>query len=793
MPDFANWREFLPQLHGLPLLPCGAGEKGKAPIDHTTGGLLAGWQKAAFTPEQILAMNGKVRCVGTRTGPDADHIAFADIDGQSAIDLCLERDCTTADAGWTIKRDTSRSRLKVAFRVPEELRRYLLRPDGSPVGKCVLVTKPAVYELADDGKPVRGDDGKLITLEPAEQIEFFYGTGQCIVLGEHVESGGHYAWIGDPSKASAPTAPWWELILEVLDRSRTEARTTRSGLSRTAPAGSIKQSGPRTACPICGRNTSGACTQFTDGDKTRINCFEGQTFSPPVGLKVGETTLGADGRLYGFCGHGLNPSIGGFSTFIEHVERQQAAPPATSQQKRQAPQPARPATADVTHPDWPDEPDASSPAAEAPALPPIDQWDQALASLVDPAHPLYERNTVRRQIKAATIAAEHSLRASPQQVRARLIQKQRELIAGTAEKGTAGGDRASFSEKKWLIKDLIAEGCLTGVAAFAKVGKTKFAAALAAALIHQQPLMGNPSWLPAPGPHKLILWWTDQPGVDSAAYLKAVGLMENDGTLHPQIIRLYTEEDDLCWDDQGIDELIRITAANPGATLITDSFYANVQRIFGSDQEPDAGGALIDVQTLLSQGGHTHVCCFHSSKETGNTGVQAIRGHSSAAGVPSAVISLHFLERKCPSGSGKWVADKENSHRRMVTEGRLPYSDLLVHLDGATGQWQVIGQFQQALAELQSDERKGLTLDKLSSGQRETLEWVGSAMGLWNSPQGVTAHQVAACKIQHLSRQPTKSEIEIIRKQLTALARDGLLSQSRRANVTHWNYRTENG
>ena len=51
------WRqELLPQLTGLPLIPCGAGEKYKAPIDPSTGVGLKGWQHMSFTPDQIAEM-----------------------------------------------------------------------------------------------------------------------------------------------------------------------------------------------------------------------------------------------------------------------------------------------------------------------------------------------------------------------------------------------------------------------------------------------------------------------------------------------------------------------------------------------------------------------------------------------------------------------------------------------------------------------------------------------------------------------------------------------------------------
>ena len=224
-----------------------------------------------------------------------------------------------------------------------------------------------------------------------------------------------------------------------------------------------------------------------------------------------------------------------------------------------------------------------------------------------------------------------------------------------------------------MINGLIAKRCLTGIAAFNKDGKTKLATELVASLIYQQPFMGNPDWGPAPAPqggHKFILWWVDQPGADSSGYLQARGLMEADGTLHPQIVALYTEEDDLAWDDQGMDRLIQDTSENPGVILVSDSFFANIQRIHGSDQEPEAGGALIDVQTLLSQTETTHVLLFHSPKETGPVGINAIRGHSSAGGCVSAVISMHFLEKKDPQ-NGKWVADKVSAEAAEAT--RIQY------------------------------------------------------------------------------------------------------------------------
>ena len=377
------------------------------------------------------------------------------------------------------------------------------------------------------------------------------------------------------------------------------------------------------------------------------------------------------------------------------------------------------------------------------------------------------------------------MKATPEQVRQKLRQKQKDRIADRSVKGVAGGEVVPSSERKWLIQTVIPESCLFAIAAKIKCGKTILLTDLVASLIHQVPFMGNPDWLPAPGPHKVILWWTDQPRVDSCQYLKARGLMEADGTLHPQIVCLYTEEDDIDWGDQGIDELIRVTTANPGAILLTDSFYANVRGVYGSDQDPSVGGALIDIQSTVGPSLLGHVCAFHAPQDGDAVGFAAIRGHGSAKGVPSACLSLNFLEKRAPNG--RWVEDKQNPHRRMVMEGRMGYWELLVRLNGAEARWKVIGPYEESLANLQADDAKAGVLEGLTQGQRMTLEYVGSVDA---DGKGVTAAMVANAKskAEH-GRDAIPAEVQVTRKQLKALHKDGLLSKVKTGNSDLFSYR----
>ena len=301
-------------LDGYPLLPCG-GPTGKQPIN-ADGSLMTKWQKASFSVDQIVQLNGNVSAVGTRTGPDADHLLILDIDGRSAVDICKKFACAPKDTGWAIRRDTDPERLKVAFHIPEDLRPLLTRKDGSPLGKRVLQTKAAVYDVDEFGEPKRDEKNRPITLEKQEAVELFYGSGQCVVLGDHKQSGGHYFWNGDPTKLDTPNVQWWGLINHIVDSHAVEDKERQP-----IENGTNKQSGPSTPCVICGRNTSTACTTFNDGTRQRINCYQGQTFSPPADLKVGVDLIERDGISYALAGYGFNPALGGFATFVEHIEK----------------------------------------------------------------------------------------------------------------------------------------------------------------------------------------------------------------------------------------------------------------------------------------------------------------------------------------------------------------------------------------------------------------------------------------------------------------------------------------
>jgi hypothetical protein len=284
----APWRHLLLELAGLPLLPIGAGSDKKAPAHPTTGEGLKGWPSAAFTPQQVANACREVIAVGFRPGPDSDGLIAFDIDGATAIERCRSHGCDPLTAPtWQVRRDTDPDRLKVIWRIPDDLQGAL----EHTVAK--LITKPPSGPGARDG----------------ENVATYYGAGQVIVLGQHPTSGGNYLWPDGhgPEWVAEIPPEWWELA-DVIAKAD-PAPAPKAASSRTTSGSDWRRVSP---CPICGRDGHLICSKHRDGRS--VLCYHGSTFSPPE-LKPGEVITGSDGERWAFTGSRRHWEGGDFSHF----------------------------------------------------------------------------------------------------------------------------------------------------------------------------------------------------------------------------------------------------------------------------------------------------------------------------------------------------------------------------------------------------------------------------------------------------------------------------------------------
>ena len=86
--------------------------------------------------------------------------------------------------------------------------------------------------------------GKIVfsTSEDLRTSRLFYGSGQCIVLGQHLDSRGHYTWCGLPKNLSEPSEAWNNLIRDVI-------KTKQKNYFKNASSDQWQDCIP---CPICG-------------------------------------------------------------------------------------------------------------------------------------------------------------------------------------------------------------------------------------------------------------------------------------------------------------------------------------------------------------------------------------------------------------------------------------------------------------------------------------------------------------------------------------------------------------
>jgi hypothetical protein len=300
-----EWREHLHRLDGggLVLLPIGAKPPDrKVPVDPETGYGLEEWQNhPGFTAAAIAAMDPRPvigACINT--GPSG--LDVLDIDGPAAVAWLEARGLDPRDpALFRITRTTDPDRFKIPFRLTPKQRSRL------PQTKVLL----RVGEKDADGK--------------RQALELYAKQGaQVIVLGFHTKSGGWYDWAGDPAHIGSPSEEWMAALIALcseVESLRGKGDTSRPPRTKgvSSGCGGWQGSGPRHPCPVCGRNTSAACTRATASNGRRlVSCYHGGQFSAPEGLNKGDTITGRDGQQWAFVEAYNADCIGEKSLFIDH-------------------------------------------------------------------------------------------------------------------------------------------------------------------------------------------------------------------------------------------------------------------------------------------------------------------------------------------------------------------------------------------------------------------------------------------------------------------------------------------
>jgi hypothetical protein len=708
--QLSPWRQLLPVLDGLPLLPCGAGDEGKAPTT-PTGAPMKGWETAAFTPQQIDAMNGVVRSVGTRTGPDAGGLLILDVDGITAVQWLAERGCHVADAEtWQIHRNTDPHRLKVCWAVPEELWHQLY------------------FAKVNTRDAVKDDAGKVI--EKGENLALYFGTGQCLVLGEHPSSGGHYYWpdgCHPPDLAEIPPE-WWGAVLELLDHG--EAPGQPGGRRAPADRGDWQRLKP---CPVCGRNERPVCSVHRDGRTLR--CFHGSTFSPPTMVKGQKV----QGTRWAFS-KVQNTTVGTFSSFALAEDNAKPNPAQVGlhrgAQDRQR-EPSAPAGAGAAQdaaggPEWPAWVGVPKRLSHSRRLDCLERCIQHEAKR--------QRNSLRRRARLLRFARALDLAKDmgPKEISQRVLEA-KDAQHGHHFEALTAADRAVMERPtvEWTIPDLIPARDLTIIGGRAKVGKTRLAVAIAAALLKGTSFLGYAA--PAE-PSPVILISDDQADGDTADMLERLELWQHPLLVWSRHFRL-TEDN--------LDRLLAAIDAHPGAVVILDSLRSIGRALPHGENDPEIGATLYDLKQAVIDRGGTPLLIHHCNKSESLTGTEALSGHNAIAGAANTVFTLHYLQ-------GENGLLKEDPQRRLVREGRSgPPFDLVIapaNLGASYRKVSTYGDWRQQVEDARKV--KGMTehqqqaLEVLASDPDRwwTVREVVEAMGLlWEGSKSGDGQNVKRC------------------------------------------------
>ena len=245
-----------------------------------------------------------------------------------------------------------------------------------------------------------------------------------------------------------------------------------------------------------------------------------------------------------------------------------------------------------------------------------------------------ERNSFRRRVRLLKAAKDLGLASYINRVElaAKILEAKQQTGDGGFKALTAA-DRAAMKKPviHWLLPGLLPANDLTILGGRPKVGKTRLAVAMAAAVLKGEALFE----LPAPAKAApVVLVTDDQSDGDTASMLEAVDLWDHQNLIWSRNFRI--SETDL-------DALLATIKANPGALVIIDSLRSISRSMQKGENDPEIGAVLYDLKQAVIDAGGTLLLIHHCNKAPDLVGVEALSGHNAIAGAANTVLTMHYL------------------------------------------------------------------------------------------------------------------------------------------------------
>jgi len=354
-----------------------------------------------------------------------------------------------------------------------------------------------------------------------------------------------------------------------------------------------------------------------------------------------------------------------------------------------------------------------------------------------------ERNSLRRRVRL--LKAVHDLKLQriykAQDIGAKILEAKAAATGNTYRPLTAA-DRAAMEKPvlRWALPGLIPANDLTIIGGRPKVGKTRLAVAVAAAVLRGENLFD----LPAPSERRKVVMVTDdQSDADTEQMLSAAGIWNHNDLIWSQSFRLT---------ETNIDALLRTIEANPGALVVIDSLRSIGRDMQHGENDPEIGAVLYDLKQAVMDAGGALLLIHHCNKAMDLVGVEALSGHNAISGAANTVLTMHYL----PNAQNQ--PNKGIPERRLVREGRSG-SEMDIVITRAGSSFRKVG----GMDEWQQQAQQAQKLERLTTKQQDVLD------ALEGSGEWLTRRQV--CELLQLpwGAKGQSPEAKAVTKALTRL------------------------